>query len=304
MAEEKILEGKVLAERFEAARGQLKAAAFRMLGSQAEAEDAVQEAWLRLSRADADGIDNIRGWLTTVVARVCLDMLRQRRSRREEAIGPEAEAAPSSDNTERELAMADSVGLAMLVVLETLAPAERVAFVLHDMFSLSFDEIAPIVGRSPVAARQMASRARRRVQGAEAPESADSRKRRREVVEAFLAASRGGDFSGLLAVLDPDVVLRADAAAIELSVARAAAGGPAMTLAPEIHGPEAVAKTFEGRAAAARVAQIEGDWGLVFAPGGKPLVVFDMVVERGRIVEISLIADAKNIAGLKLEMGA
>lgn len=287
--------------RFEADRGRLKAVAYRMLGSTDEAEDAVQEAWIRLSRADADALDNLGGWLTTVVARVCLDMLRRRKTRREEPMSLEAEAAPAEDDVERERALADSIGLAMLMVLETLGPSERVAFVLHDMFSLPFDDIAPIVGRSPAAARQLASRARRRVQGA-SPEVDADRKRQREAVEAFLAASRGGDFSALLAVLDPDVILRADAAATALSAERIRQGAP--TIATSARGASAVATNFVGRAAAARVAWVDGEPGLVFAPGGKPLVVFDFVVEDGRIVEINLIADRDVIGRLKVEISS
>ena len=290
---------KDLAARFEADRGHLRAVAYRMLGSRSEAEDAVQEAWLRLAGADAGGVDNLRAWLTTTVARICLDMLRARRSRREAPLDDSVEAIPGADDTEQESLIADSIGVAMLVVLETLAPAERVAFVLHDMFDLPFEEIAPIVGRSPAAARQLASRARRRVRGAPATAEAD-RARRREVVGAFLAAARGDDFSALLAVLDPDVVLRADAAAIAGSRARAAAGAP--QLAPETRGAAAVAAIFSGRARAARPALVAGDPGLVFAPGGKPMVVFDFVVEQGRIVEISLIADPERIAALDLQM--
>jgi len=292
-------EKEILAERFEANRGHLRSVAFRMLGSQSEAEDAVQDAWLRLARADPSGVANLRGWLTTIVARICLDVLRARKTRREEPIGIDAEAIASGDDAEREALIADSVGLAMLVVLERLAPTERVAFVLHDLFNLPFDDIAPIVGRSPAAARQLASRARRRVQGVPAAADAD-RARQREVVEAFLAASRNGDFSALLAVLDPNVLLRADAAAVAASLARASDGAPA--LAPEVQGPEAVAKTFKGRAQAAQLALVEGDVGLAFAPGGRPMVVFDFVIENGRIVEISLIADAQRIAALDLEI--
>src|SRR3989441_3729479 len=200
-----------LATRFEENRTHLKAVAYRMLGSVSEAEDAVQDAWLRLSRSDTSGVENLDGWLTTIVARVCLDMLRSRKSRREEPLGARApEMIVSREegvDPEREALLADSVGLALLVVLETLAPAERVAFVLHDMFDLPFDEIAPIVGRSPAAARQLASRARRRVQGVTAPDV--DRTRQRALVGAFLAASRDGDFEALLAVLDPDEIGRA-----------------------------------------------------------------------------------------------
>src|SRR5205807_1468412 len=207
-----------LAERFEAHRAHVRAMAYRMLGSMPEAEDAVQEAWLRLSRSDTGEIENLGGWLRTVVARVCLDMLRSRRSRREEPLETHQPESAADDahriDPEEETLLAESVGLALLVVLDTLAPAERLAFVLHDMFAVPFDEIAPIVGRSPAAARQLASRARRRVQGATAG-GADV-ERRRAVVDAFLAASRGGDFAALLALLDPDIELRADAAAVAM----------------------------------------------------------------------------------------
>jgi RNA polymerase sigma-70 factor (ECF subfamily) len=292
---------KLLGERFEASRSHLRAVAYRMLGSPSEAEDAVQEAWLRLSRADVGDVENLRGWLTTVVARVCLDMLRSRKSRREDPLdadGPEprgigeAEADPG-----RDMELADSVGLALLVVLETLAPAERVAFVLHDMFDLPFDDIAPIVGRSPAAARQLASRARRRVQGGTPASDAD-RARRQEVVEAFLAASRGGDFETLLAVLDPDVVLRADHAAVAASLARAAMGAPA--LAPEMHGAQAVAETFRGRAQGAQQALIDGALGLAWAPGGQPRAVFSFTVADGKIVGIDLIAEPSHIGRLEV----
>ena len=200
-----------LAERFEAHRTHLRAVAYRMLSSLSEADDAVQEAWLRLSRSDTSAVENLGGWLTTVIARVCLDMLRARKSRREEPMGPHVPEPAADDTHGREAEMADSVGAALLVVLETLAPAERLAFVLHDMFAVPFEEIAPIVGRTPAAARQLASRARRRVQGAPPPDADISRQRK--IVDAFLAASRNGDFEGLLAVLDPDVVFRADHAA-------------------------------------------------------------------------------------------
>jgi RNA polymerase sigma factor (sigma-70 family) len=292
-------EKEILAERFEANRGHLRAVAYRMLGSRSEADDAVQEAWLRVAGADASDVENVRGWLTTIVARICIDVLRARKTRGEEPIGVDAEAIASGDDVEHESLIADSVGLAMLVVLERLAPAERVALVLHDMFDLPFDEIAPIVGRSSAATRQLASRARRRVQG-DPPTAEADRMRQREVVSAFLAAARGNEFSALLAVLDPNVVLRADAAAVAASIARASTGAPA--LAPEIFGREAVANTFKGRAQAAQLALIDGDVGLVFAPGGRPMVAFDFVLENDRIVEINLIADEENVAALDLEI--
>jgi RNA polymerase sigma-70 factor (ECF subfamily) len=288
-------ETEILAKRFEAHRSHLSSIAYRMLGSPAEAEDAVQETCLRLMRGGASGVDNLGGWLTTVVARVCLDVLRERKSRREVPMNAEAEALPATDDVERERLIADSVGVAMLIVLETLTPPERVAFVLHDLFNISFDEIAPVVGRSPMAARQLASRGRRRVQGAPANAQAD-RARQREVVGAFLAASRSGDYSALLAILDPDVVLRADAAAVEAS-ARANVPG----ISPEVHGRDSVANIFRGRARAAQVALVDGDTGLVFAPGGQPRVVMDFVLENDSIVEISMIADPERLAALDLK---
>jgi RNA polymerase sigma-70 factor (ECF subfamily) len=293
-------DGKIL-EEFQANRRHLRAVALRMLGSAAEADDAVQEAWLRLDRAGGADIANLRGWLTTVVARICLDMLRARKSRREETLDkPEHEAIPGSDAPDTETEIADSIGLAMLVVLEALNPAERVAFVLHDMFDLPFEEIAPIVGRSPDAARQLASRARKRVQGTEAPDA--NRDRRRTIVEAFLAAARGGDFAALLAVLDPDVVLRADAAAVATSRARQAAGAPAPELEPEMHGAALIAKTFAGRAAAAVPALIDGELGMAWAVNGRPRALFVLTVENGRIREIDLVADAEEIAGREVEI--
>ena len=280
-----------LAARFEENRRRLRGVAYRMLGSLDEAEDAVQEAWLRLGRSDTSGVENLGGWLTTVVARVCLDMLRTRKSRREEPLGAHPPdpivSREEGIDPEYEALLADSLGLALLVVLETLAPAERVAFVLHDMFDVPFEEIAPIVGRSPGAARQLASRARRRVQGAATAPDAD-RTRQREVVDAFLAASRGGDFDALLAVLDPDVVLRADHAAVQVGASK------------EVRGAAAVAATFSRRARAARPALVNGAVGLVWAPGGRPRVVFGFTIRRGKIVEIDLIADPDRLRQLDL----
>lgn len=277
-----------LAERFEENRGRLRAVAFRMLGSTNEADDAVQEAWLRLSRADTSGVENLGGWLTTVVARVSLDMLRSRKSRREEP-WDEHVPEPAAGDPEHEALLADSVGPAMLVVLESLAPAERVAFVLHDMFAVPFEEIAAIVGRSPAAARQLASRARRRVQGADAVPDADVT-RQREVVDAFLAASRSGDMAALLAVLDPDIVVRADRAAVQMGASE------------EVRGAAAVAGNFSRRAQGARPALVDGAVGLVWAPGGQPRVVFGLKIENGRIVEIDLIADPEHLGRLDLKM--
>lgn len=291
----------LLAERFEADRRHLKTMAYRMLGSRAEAEDAVQEAWLRLSRSGAGDIANLRGWLTTVVGRVCLDMLRSRKSRREEVIDERAteQIANEGRGIEEETAVADSVGLALLVVLEALTPAERVAFVLHDMFDLRFEEIAPILGRSVEATRQLASRARRRVQGkADIPPS--DRDRRREIVDAFLAASRGGDFMALLSLLDPNVVLRADAATVAASLAAQAKGAP--RLEPEIHGAEAVARTFAGRAQAVRPALIDGAPGLLLATDGVPQVAFRFTIVDGKISGIDLIADTERLGRLAIEV--
>ncbi|HVY90370.1 MAG TPA: sigma-70 family RNA polymerase sigma factor [Hyphomonadaceae bacterium] len=287
----------ILARRFEADRPHLQSVAYRMLGSKGDADDAVQEAWLRLSRADASSVANLRAWLTTVVARVCLDMLRARRHRRTAPIS-EAEAVADSQNTERDLATAESIGVAMLVVLETLSPAERVAVVLHDMFNLSFDDIAPIIRRSPGAARQLASRGRRRLQGAPVSAEAD-RSRQQEVVNAFLAASRGGDFSALLAVLDPGVVLLADSAAIAAGLARL---GDTPLLTPELRGREEVAKVFNGKARMAQPAFVDGGPGLAFVFADRARAVIDFVVEDGRIIEISLIADPQTIAALDVEI--
>ncbi len=280
-----------LAERFEEHRTHLRAVAYRMLGSQSDADDAVQEAWLRLSRSDTSGVENLGGWLTTVVARVCLDMLRSRKSRREESLDahmPDPIASREDGiDPEHEALLAESVGLALLVVLDTLAPAERVAFVLHDMFNVPFEEIAPIVGRSPAAARQLASRARRRVQGAASVSDAD-RTRQREIVDAFLAASRGGDLAALLAVLDPDVVLRGDGAVVQM-------GAEA-----EVRGATAVAATFSRRAQFAQPALVDGAAGLVWAPGGRPRVVFGFTITRGKIVVIDLIAEPERLRQLDL----
>ncbi|HKN37861.1 MAG TPA: sigma-70 family RNA polymerase sigma factor [Acidimicrobiia bacterium] len=282
-----------LADRFEAHRSHLRSVAYRMLGSAGEADDAVQEAWIRLSRSGAADVENLGGWLTTVVSRVCLDMLRSRTARREEPLDPPVHEAtpgpglPDGIDPEQEALLADSVGPALLVVLETLAPAERLAFVLHDMFAVPFDEIATIVGRSPAAARQLASRARRRVQGTDVADAPADRARQRAVVDAFLAASRSGDFDALLALLDPDVVLRADEAAVRT-------GG----LAAEVRGAAAVAETFAGRARAAQPALIDGVVGLTWAPGGQPKAVFDLTIADGRIVAIDLILDPDHVGDL------
>jgi RNA polymerase sigma-70 factor (ECF subfamily) len=283
-----------LSSRFESERGRLRGVAYRMLGSLPEAEDAVQEAWLRLSRSDTGDVANLSAWLTTVTARVCLDMLRSRKARREEALDAHApeDIDSGETNAEQEMILADAVGLAMLVVLEALAPAERVAFVLHDMFDLPFDEIAPIVGRTEPATRQLASRARRRVRGRPVMPDADPADRagRTGVVEAFLTAARGGDMTALLAVLDPDVVFHADVAAVR-------GGDP-----PEMRGSAAVAQFFSGKAGAARPALVDGALGAVVAPMGKLLLALAMRIEGGRIVELNVIADPERLSGIDFAM--
>ncbi|MCP3416182.1 sigma-70 family RNA polymerase sigma factor [Bradyrhizobium brasilense] len=278
-----------LSEQFEANRPRLRAVAYRMLGSTAEVDDAVQETWLRLGRTDTAAVDNLGGWLTTVIARICLDMLRSRKSRREEPIGPDVPEPIADNPSERETEMADSVGAALLVVLETLAPAERLAFVLHDMFAVPFEEIAPIVGRTPAAARQLASRARRRVQGAPPAPDADLI-RQRGIVEAFLAASRNGDFEGLLAVLAPDVVVRADQAAQRLGSL------------PVIRGAAAVAESFKGRAQAAKAALVDGGIGVAVIFGGALRIVLRVTVSGDRIAAIDATADASEIETFDVEV--
>ncbi len=279
-----------LAKNFEEHRLHLRAVAYRMLGSLSEADDAVQEAWLRLSRSDADEIENLGGWLTTVVARVSLNMLRSRATRREEPLvqipDPIVDRADGTD-PEHEALLADSVGLALLIVLETLAPAERLAFVLHDMFAVPFDEIAPIVDRSPEAARKLASRARRRVQGERVVPDPDL-DRQREVVDAFLAAAREGDFDALVALLDPDVVLRSDS-------------GDGVTL--EVRGAEAVARragAFSQAGLVIHPALINGAVGAVSTRDGRPFSVGAVTVRDGRIVEMDFLSDPRRLAQLDL----
>jgi RNA polymerase sigma factor (sigma-70 family) len=282
-----------LARRFEADRARLRGVAYRMLGSFSEAEDAVQEAWLRLDRSDATSIDNMSGWLTTVVGRVCLDMLRSRRSRREESLDahvsdPIVTYADATD-PEADAMLADSVGLALLVVLETLSPAERLAFVLHDMFAVPFDEVAGIVGRSTDATKMLASRARRRVQGAAPSPDADLGQQRR-VVDAFLAAARGGDFEALVAVLDPDVVLRADlGGTVVVTTGAAAVAGRAIM--------------FAGLAASTRPVLVNGAAGVLSrTPDGRPMSIMAFTVVDGRIVEIDTISDPQRLDRLTLNL--
>src|SRR5205823_439784 len=282
----------LLAQRFEEHRTRLRAVAYRMLGSTSEADDAVQEAWLRLSRSDSSGVENLGGWLTTIVARVCLTMLQSRRSRREELVGshlPEPVASPEDGgDPEHEALLADSVGLALLVVLDTLAPAERLAFVLHDMFAVPFDEIAPIVGRNPAAARQLASRARRRVQGATPTGEVDVA-RQRQIVEAFMAASRDGNVQGLLSLLDPEVVLRADATVVRR---------PRAAAVPEVFGAPEVAAAFSGRARGAQLALLDGAPGAVWLAGGRPLAAFTFKIVGDKIVAIDMLGDPDRLEQL------
>ena len=289
------MDGELLAERFEADRARLQAVAYRLLGSTGEADDAVQEAWLRLSRADTSDVENLSGWLTTVVSRVCLDMLRSRRTRREEPLEMESESIPDATNPEQEAVLAESVGLAMQAVVQRLAPAERVAFVLHDVFGVSFDEIAGIVGRSPVAARQLASRGRRRVQGASEESRAEDVARHQEIVAAFFRASRNGDLQGLLAVLDPDVVLRPDEMALRMGVRTG-------WITSEMRGAEAVAGQFNGAAKAAQLALIDGLPGGVWSANGRPVVVFGFTVRDGKVAEIELVADAERLGGMNIQV--
>jgi RNA polymerase sigma factor (sigma-70 family) len=283
--------------RFEENRPRLRALAYRMLGSTSEIEDAVQETWLRITRADTAAVDNLGGWLTTVITRVCLDMLRARKTRENAAPALAAEgagAAAEPTDPEREVLLADAVGSAMMVVLDTLSPAERVAFVLHDLFGLSFEDIGAMVGRSAVATRQLASRARKRVQGA--GEREEELPSQREVAQAFMAASREGNLEAVLAVLDPDVVLRVDPAAVRAAAANEARGAP--RLVPEVRGAADVARVFLGSAQVARPALVDGTPGAAWAPGGRPRAIWAFKVEEGRIVEVQFIADPKKIARL------
>ncbi len=281
-----------LARQFETQRSHLRGVAYRMLGSLSDADDAVQESWLRLSRSDARAIENLAGWLTTVVARVSLDMLRARESRREASLDEPRREPMAAADPEQEAQLADSVGLALLVVLETLTPAERLAFVLHDMFAVSFEEIAPIVGRTPAAARQLASRGRRRVQGATPPPDADL-PRQREIVDAFLAASRAGDFDALLAVLDPDVLFRVDA------------GGSGPRARPPVTGAVDVAKLVLSRgsrlAPFGRPALVNGGAGVIVQRGRHTFAVVGFTVTAGRIVGIDLIVDPEKLRGLPVD---
>lgn len=284
-----------LVEQFEAHRNHLQAVAYRMLGSLSEADDALQESWIRLSRSDTSGVENVGGWLTTIVSRVCFDMLRSRKSRREEltmvSVPEPVTGRQDGGDPEHEALLADSVGLAMLVVLEKLNPAERIAFVLHDIFALSFSEIAPIIGRNEAAARQLASRARRRIQDAESTSETAELQRKRELVDAFLAASRNGDFEKLLSVLDPNVVLRNDTAFAPVANV------------PVVRGSEAVAKQskhFADRARGMRTVLVNGSAGVIAGQLDQPIFILEFTVVEGRIAEIGMIADQARLRGLDI----
>jgi RNA polymerase sigma factor (sigma-70 family) len=287
-----------LAQRFERARPRLQAVATRILGSPAAAEDAVQESWLRLHHSDPDGIDNIEGWLTTVVSRICLDVLKSGRTRREQPVDqvPDGGEGPDRDPAEQ-AATTDAVGAALLVVLDQLGPTERLAFVLHDLFGVPFDEVAPIVGTTATNARQLASRARRKVRGGGAE---PDRRRQRAVVDAFLEAAREGRFERLLTMLDPDIELRADAFSVNAAATRRHLGAPA--LASVMHGRESVAEVFSGKAAAARPAYVDGLPAAVWAPGGTTRSAWVLTIRDGVITRIEMMGDPATLAGLDVEL--
>jgi RNA polymerase sigma factor (sigma-70 family) len=280
-----------LAAEFQEHRAHLRAVSYRMLGSLAEADDAVQETWLRLTSANAGDVRNMRAWLTTVVSRVCLDMLRARTARRENPLDVHVpDPVVAADDPEEHALLADSVGLALLVVLDTLSPAERLAFVLHDVFAVPFEQIGPVLDRSPAAAKQLASRARQRLRGADAPAASDPA-RQREVAEAFLAAARGEDFEGLLTVLDPDVVLRADAGDGPLGPSQLVRGAPEVA---------ASARRFTPLARLARPVLVNGTPGYLVAWNGQPLAVIGLAVRDGKITEIDILADPERLRELDL----
>jgi RNA polymerase sigma-70 factor (ECF subfamily) len=279
----------ILAAEFETHRPHLRAVAVRILGSDAEADDVVQEAWLRLRGVETDTLEHLGGWLTTVTARLCLDRLRMRSARREEPIPDELSESVAASDPESEALLSDSVGAALSVVLDTLSPPERVAFVLHDVFALAFAEIGEVLGRSPNAAKQLASRARARLRGAPLPADGDLGERR-AVVDAFLAASRAGDLAGLVAILDPEIVMRADAAAV------------GMGAGADVRGADAVAGIFSGRALEARPALVDGSVGIVWAPGDSPRVVWELEIEAGAITRIDMLATPETLADLDLHL--
>ncbi len=291
-------ENQLLAAQFERQRPRLHSVAVRLLGSSSEADDALQDAWLRASRADRGDVVNLGGWLSTIVARVCLTRLQSRQARLEEVLKDDVGPLVAEDDPERDAVIADALGRALLLVLDTLAPPERLAFVLHDLFAVPFDDVARVLGRTPVAARQLASRARRRVAGAEVAPT--DRARAQQVVQAFLSASRLGEFAGLLTLLDPEVVLHADAAAVRAASAAAAHGAP--PLAPQVHGAAAVAQIFCGRAQAARPALVDGLPGLVWAPDGDVRAVFGLLLYGDRILVVEMLADPDLLRLLEIEL--
>lgn len=288
-----------LADRFQENRTRLRAVAYRILGSNGDAEDAVQEAWLRLTRADADHIENLGGWLTTVVARVCLDMLRSRKAHPLETLEETRVTPPDvhSSDPAQEALLADSVGSALLIVLRSLTPAERIAFVLHDLFDLSFGEIAPVLGKSEEAVRQLASRARRRVRGG--PESREDQARKREIVTAFLAASREGNFDALLRLLAPNIELYADDMAVKAAATNKGKGAPPFE--GEMRGAETIAELFKGRAVGAQLALINGSPGSAWIVGGKARAAFLFFIENGRVSEIDVVVDPEELNELSVE---
>ena len=299
----------LLAAAFEDNRSRLRSVAYRILGSTSEAEDAVQEAWLRLNRSEADRIDNLAGWLTTVVSRICLDQLRTRSTRREDPLDTRPVELPEDANRgpEQQAVQADAMGAALMVVLDTLGPPERLAFVLHDLFGVPFDEIGPIIDKTPAASRQLASRARRRVRGGADQETADrdqsdrtQQARQTEVVAAFLDATRNSRFDRLLSLLAPDAVLRADGAAVAAAKAYADRGAP--RLGAELRGADAIANALAGSAQAAQVALVDGFAGATWAPGGKPRSVFEITIRDGRIVAIDLYADPELVGSFEIEI--
>ncbi len=288
-----------LADSFAAQRPRLRRIAYRMLGSYWDADDAVQEAWLRLQRADADRIDNLEAWLTVVVSRVSVDHLRSRGARHEDPEAALPDEVPGPEPTDPDVAAlrSEDLGAAMLVVLDALGPLERLAFVLHDVFGLSFDEVAPIVERTPTAARQLASRARRRIRDVDLPAE---RMRQSEAVGSFLRAAREGDFGTLLQLLDPEVELRADAGAVATATPYADAGAP--LLKGHTHGPDAVARVFAGRAEQTEIALVDGFPGATYAPGGAPRAVYAIHLQDGRITRIDVIGDPTHIADLTVTL--
>ncbi|WP_246187092.1 sigma-70 family RNA polymerase sigma factor [Microlunatus speluncae] len=293
----------LLAAAFEENRSRLRSVAYRILGSTGEAEDAVQEAWLRLNRSAAERIDNLGGWLTTVVSRICLDQLRSRNTRREDSLDSRPIELPTDEDhgPEQQAVRSDAMGAALMIVLDTLAPPERLAFVLHDLFGVPFDEIGPIIDKSPAASRQLASRARRRVRGGSDQDSGDrDQARQTEVVAAFLDATRNSRFDRLLALLDPDVVLRADGVAVAAAQRFADRGAP--RIAAELHGAEAVANALAGTAQAAQVALLDGFAGATWAPNGTPRSVFEITIRDGRIVAIDLFVSPDLVESFEVEL--